>query len=81
MPWLTQPFPFRHSIVNHPRKKPDPTVRVAVLIVVAVSIVIGTLLFNAIRGKLEYERAQRAAQDASAPAAASAAPAAVPASQ
>ena len=67
--------------MNQPRKKPDPTARVAVLIVVVVLIVIGTLLYNAIRGKLEYDRERRASQDASAPAAASAAPAAVTASQ
>ena len=55
--------------------------RVAVLIVVSVLIVIGTLFYNAIRGKLEYDRERHAAQDASASAAASAGPAAVPASQ
>lgn len=43
--------------MNDPRQpnKSDPTTRVAVLIVVVVLIVIGTFLFNAIKGKREYD--------------------------
>jgi len=52
-----------------------------VLIVVAVLIVIGTLFYNAIRGKLEYDRERRAAQDVPASASIRAGSAAVPASQ
>lgn len=52
--------------MNHPRQpnKSNPTTRVAVLIVVLVLIVIGTFLFNAIKGKREYDE-----QNAGAPAA------------
>ena len=42
--------------MNEPRKK-NPTVGVGVLIVVVVLFVIGTVLFNAIRGKREYDEA------------------------
>jgi hypothetical protein len=42
--------------MNDPRKK-NPTFGVAVFIVVVVLFVIGTLLFNAIRGKREYDEA------------------------
>jgi hypothetical protein len=41
--------------MNASRKKPNPTARVAVLIVVIVAIVIATLFYNAIKGKREYE--------------------------
>ncbi len=43
--------------MNDPRQpnKSNPTTRVAVLIVVVLLIVIGTLLFNAIKGKREYD--------------------------
>jgi hypothetical protein len=40
--------------MNDTRKK-NPTFGVGVMIVVVVLIVIGTLLFNALRGKREYE--------------------------
>ena len=40
--------------MNEPRKK-NPTVGVAVLIVVVVLFVIGTVLFNALKSKREYE--------------------------
>ncbi|CAD6535388.1 hypothetical protein LMG27952_03017 [Paraburkholderia hiiakae] len=40
--------------MNEPRKK-NPTVGVAVLIVVVVVFVIGTVLFNALKSKREYE--------------------------
>jgi len=40
--------------MNEPRKK-NPTFGVAVLIVVVVLFVIGTVLFNALRGKHEYD--------------------------
>jgi hypothetical protein len=40
--------------MNEPRKK-NPTFGVAVLIVVVVLFVIGTVLFNALRGKREYD--------------------------
>lgn len=48
--------------MNDPRqqKKPNPTTRVAVLIVIVVLIVIATFMFNAIKGKREYD-AQNAA--------------------
>ena len=39
--------------MNEPRKK-NPTVGVAVLIVVVVLFVIGTVLFNALKSKREY---------------------------
>jgi hypothetical protein len=42
--------------MNEPRRK-NPAFGVGVLIVVVVLLVIGTLLFNAIRGKREYEEA------------------------
>ena len=42
--------------MNDPRRK-NPAFGVGVLIVVIVLLVIGTLLFNAIRGKREYEEA------------------------
>ncbi len=42
--------------MNEPRKK-NPTFGVGVLIVVVVLFVIGTVLFNAIRGKREYDDA------------------------
>jgi hypothetical protein len=42
--------------MNDPRRK-NPAVGVGVLIVAIVLLVIGTLLFNAIRGKREYEEA------------------------
>ncbi|MCP3717193.1 MULTISPECIES: hypothetical protein [unclassified Paraburkholderia] len=40
--------------MNEPRKK-NPTVGVAVLIVVVVLFVIGTVLFNALKSKREYD--------------------------
>jgi len=40
--------------MSEPRKK-NPTFGVAVLIVVVVLFVIGTVLFNALRGKYEYD--------------------------
>jgi hypothetical protein len=42
--------------MNDPRKK-NPVFGVGVFIVVVVLLVIGTLLFNALRGKREYEEA------------------------
>jgi hypothetical protein len=42
--------------MNEPRKK-NPVFGVGVLIVVVVLFVIGTVLFNAIRGKREYDEA------------------------
>jgi hypothetical protein len=42
--------------MNDPRKK-NPTFGIGVFIVVVVLLVIGTLLFNAIRGKREYDEA------------------------
>ena len=41
--------------MNEPRKK-NPTFGIAVFIVIAVLVVIGTLLYNAISGKREFER-------------------------
>ncbi|CAB3779017.1 hypothetical protein LMG28688_00679 [Paraburkholderia caffeinitolerans] len=60
--------------MNEPRKK-NPTFGVGVMIVVVVVIVIGTVLFNALRGKHEYEESV-GAQTTSAPASAAAPPAA-----
>lgn len=40
--------------MNEPRKK-NPTLGVAVMMVVVVLIVIGTVLFNAMRSKREYD--------------------------
>lgn len=59
--------------MNEPRKK-NPTFAVGVLIVVVVVIVIGTVLFNALRGKHEYDESVGAqATSAAASTAASAA--------
>ncbi|HEY1611887.1 MAG TPA: hypothetical protein VGG24_21680 [Paraburkholderia sp.] len=58
--------------MNEPRRK-NPTSGIAVFIVVVVLIVIGTVLFNAIRGKRAYDEQMQAA---SAGAAAASAPAA-----
>ena len=44
--------------MNDPRRK-NPAFGVGVLIVVIVLLVIGTLLFNAIRGKREYGEANQ----------------------
>lgn len=60
--------------MNEPRKK-NPTFGVGVMIVVVVLIVIGTVLFNALRGKHEYEETV-GAQATSAAASAAASPAA-----
>jgi heme/copper-type cytochrome/quinol oxidase subunit 2 len=45
--------------MNDPRKK-NPTFGVGVFIVVVVLFVIGTLVFNAVRGKREYDEANPA---------------------
>lgn len=58
--------------MNEPRRK-NATTRIAVFFVVVVLIVIGTLLFNAIRGKREYDAQMRAAGTASSDGSASAA--------
>ncbi|HKT95764.1 MAG TPA: hypothetical protein VJS30_04405 [Paraburkholderia sp.] len=62
--------------MNEPRKK-NPAFGVGVLIVVVVLIVIGTVLFNALRSKREYDeavgaQATSAAASAAAPAASAA---------
>ena len=59
--------------MNDPRKpnKSNPTTRVAALIIVIVLIVIATFLFNAIKGKREYDE-QNAAASSPSPAVASA---------
>lgn len=62
--------------MNEPRKK-NPTLGVAVMIVVVVLIVIGTVLFNALRSKRDYDETVGAqATSAAASATASAASAA-----
>ncbi|WP_144154091.1 hypothetical protein [Paraburkholderia sp. BCC1885] len=53
--------------MNPPRKK-NPTLGIAVFIVVAVLLVIATLLYNAISGKRDFDR-----ENASPPSVASAA--------
>ena len=57
--------------MNEPRppRQADPAVRVAVFIVIVVTLVIATLLYNAISGKRAYD-AERAAQQHAASAAA-----------
>lgn len=57
--------------MNDPRQpnKSNPTTRVAVLIVVIVLLVIGTFLFNAIKGKREYDEQNAAAPSPAAQAA------------
>lgn len=50
--------------MNEPRKK-NPVVGVGVLIVVVVSLVIGTVLFNALRSKREYDETVGAAASTS----------------
>lgn len=63
--------------MNEPRKK-NPTLGVAVMIVVVVLIVIGTVLFNALRSKRDYDETVGAqATSAAASATASAASAAL----
>lgn len=42
--------------MNDPRKKKNPTFGVAILIVVVVLLVIGTILYNAITEKREFDR-------------------------
>lgn len=42
--------------MNDPRKKTNPTSRVAAIIIAVVLLVIATLLYNAIKGKREYDR-------------------------
>jgi NADH:ubiquinone oxidoreductase subunit 3 (subunit A) len=49
--------------MNDPRNKSNPTTRVAAIIVVAVLIALATLVYNALKGKHEYD-----AEKASAPA-------------
>jgi flagellar basal body-associated protein FliL len=56
--------------MNTPRNKSNPTTRVAALIVVVVVLVIATLLYNAIKGKHEYDEQNAAASQIAAPAAA-----------
>ncbi len=56
--------------MNEPRKK-DPTVGIGVFIVVVVLIVIGTVLFNALRSKREYDEAHPVAASAAAASASS----------
>lgn len=65
--------------MNDPRKK-NPTLGVAIFIVVAVLLVIGTLLFNAIRGKREYDETNEAPSTAAASAASAATALTAPAS-
>ena len=50
----------------------NPTFAISILIVVVVLLVIGTLFFNAIRDKREYERENAPAQASAAASAASA---------
>ncbi|MGN6229998.1 MAG: hypothetical protein ACTHNZ_02400 [Trinickia sp.] len=59
--------------MNDPRhsKSLNPTTRVAILIVVVVLIVIATFVFNAIKGKREYDEQNAAAQPAASAVAAS----------
>jgi hypothetical protein len=59
--------------MNDPRRsnKSNPTTRVAVLIIVIVLIGIATFLFNAIKGKREYDEQNAAAASSSAAASAS----------
>jgi len=61
--------------MNESRRK-NPTTGIAVFIVVVVLIVIGTVLFNAIRGKREYDEQMQAARASAAAASAPAASAA-----
>ncbi|GLU32530.1 hypothetical protein WKR88_17765 [Trinickia caryophylli] len=56
--------------MNDPRKQSNPTTRVAILVIVIVLAVVATLVFNALKGKREYEEMQPAASE---PVAASAA--------
>lgn len=55
--------------MNDPRKQSNPTTRVAVVIVVAVLIVIGSLVYNAIKGKREYDEQASRVNPSSTPAA------------
>ncbi|PMS37844.1 hypothetical protein B0G57_101508 [Trinickia symbiotica] len=62
--------------MNDPRNKPNPTTRVAAIIVVAVLIALATLVYNALKGKREYdaEKASAPASEVSIGGASSAAP-------
>ena len=66
--------------MNEPRKK-NPTLGIAVFIVIAVLLVIATLLYNAISGKREFDRENAEAPSVASSAAADAAAAASGASQ
>ncbi|WP_082716445.1 MULTISPECIES: hypothetical protein [Burkholderia] len=52
--------------MNDPRSKKNPVFGVAILIVVAVVLVIGTILYNAISQKHEYDEAHPQGVSASA---------------
>ena len=65
--------------MNKPPRKKNPTIGIAVFIVVAVLLVIATLFYNAITEKREYDRENASAPTISSDAAA-AATAAKPAS-
>ncbi|AYX05960.1 hypothetical protein AQ725_18465 [Burkholderia pseudomallei] len=43
--------------MNDPRSKKNPVFGVAILIVVVIALVIGTILYNAISQKHEYDEA------------------------
>ncbi len=58
--------------MNEPRKK-NPTLGIAVFIVIAVLLVIATLLYNAISGKREFDRENAEAPSVASSAAADAA--------
>ncbi len=53
---------------RHPNKS-NSTTRVAVLVIVLVLIVIGTFVFNAMKGKREYDEQNAAMPSSSTPAA------------
>jgi flagellar basal body-associated protein FliL len=59
--------------MNDPRKKKNPTLGVAIFIVVVVLLVIATILYNAITEKREYDQANAGASDTTASAASAAA--------
>jgi hypothetical protein len=62
--------------MNTSRKKLDPATRVAALIVIVVLLVFATYLYNAIKGKREYDAQNAsAAQSGSAASMSAAAPA------
>ena len=59
--------------MNAPRNNTNPTTRVAALIVIVVVLTIATVLYNAIKGKREYDEENAASSQSASAASVSAA--------